>query len=402
MVNLSTVRDIFRRFPNCSVIAKKNGFFTIKAFQDLYYLSIKDVEEYLSVKTQLKNPLETSVYFPTYYEQAVTVGTMRSSRLFYDNDLIELKSHDGVTNISVGYITSLFCLNLIDRDDVPFNIRRYIRPGYSPRGEKSKPGLGNMFRIRSVRITTSPDVPYSCDQKYLLRCCESGLFNLAYSSGTSIGLSQSWERSYYWLRNKRHEAAQFPLRLYNSELTAFYHLAMGSESLILSYLALYKILEFFFTSSSEQDLHQRVKEKLIQPDFHHTKAGKLRDLVSVIRKYDQKMDECKMLQTVLSHYIDKADMRIWIEQFESDQGKHYSCDQILFGDGFKVDMSDDQLLFSIAKRIYHIRNALVHNKEGEILDLPRFSGHRKGYNMKTLEVSDAKERPDALQSGVQA
>lgn len=36
------------------------------------------------------------------------------------------------------------------------------------------------------------------------------------------------------------------------------------------------------------------------------------------------------------------------------------------------------------------------------MDLPRFSGHEKGYNMKTLEVSDAKERPDALQSGVQA
>ena len=37
------------------------------------------------------------------------------------------------------------------------------------------------------------------------------------------------------------------------------------------------------------------------------------------------------------------------------------------------------------------------NAYGAGVDLPRKSGHMKGYNLKTLEVSDAREKPEAVQ-----
>ena len=148
-----------------------------------------------------------------------------------------------------------------------------------------------LVRVQTVRVETEVDDPISTNNKRLHALCDAALFHVAYGWGLGISLSISWERAYYRLGLRRKESVQFPLRTYNSGLLSYYHLAFGSDSLILAYLALYKILEYFFTSASEGLLHSKMSEKLVEPDFLHTKPKKLRELVKTIRAHDSRMDE---------------------------------------------------------------------------------------------------------------
>ena len=192
-----------------------------------------------------------------------------------------------------------------------------------------------------------------------------------------ISLSTSWERAYYRFGLRRGESVQFPLRTYKSELLSYYHLAFGSDSLILAYLALYKILEYFFTSASERLLHSKMSEKLVEPDFLHTKSKKLRELVKTIRAHDSRMDEKRMLVTVLSDLFDPEELRNWIIGHNADNGDYYTTEHQVFSEPVRIDISDDQLFSTIAHRIYHIRNALVHHKEGEVSRFIPFSGQEE-------------------------
>jgi len=378
MATLREVKDLFKNLSEAKLSAKSQGFFKLKIRDQECKIADKDIDLYISFKDSFKNQPDTSIFFKSYYEHVVSIGSaVRFSRFLRDGEPIELENQAKNVSIKIGYMSTLFLLYLLNKTDLSPNIKRHIRPSPIFSRQKEEIEIGHLFRIRTAKVSTLPDVSFANNQKYLNMLCKSSLYNIAYCNGTSISLSESWERSDYWLGAKRSETAQFPLQIYNSELTAYYQLAIGSDSLILSYLALYKVIEFFFTSSSEKELHQHVKERLIQPDFHYAKPIKLRELVQTIRKYDQRMDERKMLVTVLQHYIDKDEIRSWITQFETEYGKYFTVDQTIFDQAFKIDTSDDQLCHTIANRIYHIRNALVHSKEGEISRFIPFAGQEK-------------------------
>lgn len=78
------------------------------------------------------------------------------------------------------------------------------------------------------------------------------------------------------------------------------------------------------------------------------------------------MDELSALKLVLSAHFDKASLREWIDQYEAAHGPYFSTEATLFGSTFRLDTSDATIVPNLASRIYAIRNALVHNKEGEV------------------------------------
>jgi hypothetical protein len=207
---------------------------------------------------------------------------------------------------------------------------------------------------------------------------EASLFNFAYASGTAVSLSSSWGRSFFWLGRGRRAVPQFPRRTYNHELVAYYQLALSSESLLLTYLALYKVLEYFFTSASEQALHELLQGKLVAPDFNHSKPRKLREMVSLVRRFDQKMDEGRMLTTVLKRYFEPEELRNWIADREAEgNAPYFTASNTVLGLEQRVDTSAASIHASIAKRLYAIRNALVHHKEGEDSKFIPFSGQEE-------------------------
>jgi hypothetical protein len=209
-------------------------------------------------------------------------------RLFRDSDEITLTHEQTGFKVKISPISPKFIMNLTDTDTMHRDFRRLSmmrRPILRGRDEVA---LGDLFaRIISVKVTAPTGHAFYGNPKQLKSIAESSLYNVSYGYGVGLVPVKSWERSLHFLDTGKKETVQFPLRTYNHELVAYYQMALVSESLILSYLALYKILEYFFTAASEHLLHEKIKEQLVAPDFLHTKANKLRDLAKVIRKFDQ-------------------------------------------------------------------------------------------------------------------
>ncbi len=343
-------------------------------------IKASDFNTYIGLKKSPHQSTETSLFFPGYYEHAVEIQGRGPGayRLFRESDDITLKHEQTGFQLTVGPISASFIMSMTDTDLMHRDFKRLTlmrRPILRGRDNVT---LEDIFaRTLSVKVFAPSGHTFHGNSKQLKTIAEAGLYHVSYGHDVALIPIKSWERSLHFLDGRRREAVQFPVRTYNHELIAYYQMALSSESLILSFLALYKILEYFFTGASEHLLHEKIKEHLVAPDFSHTKVGKLRELAKTVRKFDQRMDERRMLQTVFEQHIDKDSLRTWIEDFDKENSNYFGTERDLFGDPSKIDLSEAQIYPSIGNRIYHIRNALVHNKEGEVSRFIPFSGQEK-------------------------
>lgn len=339
-----------------------------------------EFDDYLQVKSSVHQSTSTSMFLPGYFEQAIELHGRRTPpfRLQAEGDELALTHEQTGFRAEISPISPRLIMRNTDSDTVDKDFRRLVmmrRPSFRGREEIS---LVEAFsRILSVKVQAPEGHSLRTNFKQLRAIAEAALFHIAYGYGVGVVSIQSWERSLHLLNVRRNETVQFPLRSYNHELVAYYQMAMSGESLILSYLALYKILEYFFTAASELLLHEKIKEQLVSPDFSHTKVTKLRELAKVVRRFDQRMDERRMLQTVFEQHIDREQLRLWIEDFDRENSGYFTTERELFGEPHRIDLSDNQIFPTVCLRIYHIRNALVHNKEGEAARFTPFSGQEK-------------------------
>lgn len=369
------------------VLEEREGFFfgklsSIGTGALEFKVSVSAVDDFLKVKDTLHSDQETAIFHPGYYEQAVeTTGPGPAMlRLFRrDRTGYLLTSPDNSITIDLSPASESFLFHVGSTDAFKMFRRRIIglRLGMDRRGreEGETPQLRDYFgRVLTVKVKAMGDDGHGVSKGKLRDLAISGLFNISFATGVGLTMSASWERSIYRLGRGRGEEPQFPRRTYNKELTAYYQLALSSDSPILAYLALYKVLEFFFTSASETVLHKRLADKIAHPDFTHKSAGQLRQIASMVRKFDQKMDEQRMLATVLEQNFMADEISTWVADVESAAGVYFTQPQTIFGQSMTLDTNAEGIYSSLAARIYFIRNALVHNKEGELARFTPFSG----------------------------
>ncbi|MGO9346611.1 MAG: hypothetical protein ACLPZJ_09540 [Terriglobales bacterium] len=374
-MNLETAMGLLRAIGG--EVKEVNGGFIFKVFDQQYLIKKDELNCYLERKSALRKNTETQLWYPGYYEHVVQFEGIAPKRLIRrgNEDVLSVKSSDG-TVIEIGRPSPLFCISLTDADEMHKELRRFaLRPIY--RSEPGPRSLSDLFRLYTIKVATAPDTSLGRNPSRMHELAEAAIFHFAFGKGLPISFTKSWERTYYWLGRKDSEEVQFPLRIYISELVSYYNLALATDSLVLGYLALYKVLEYFFTSVSENALHQKVREQLVAPDFAHTKAKKLRELVKAIGQFDMRSDELEALKLVLSAYFEKAGLRRWVEEYERTNGLYFTKEVEVFNSKMKIDLSDNTVIPNIATRIYTIRNALVHNKEGEISRFIPYTGQEE-------------------------
>lgn len=382
MASIKEIRHLLRHI-GVTVRRKKEGKFPFTYKNKDFTINESDVDQYLALKENLSSPKETSISADYYYEHVVDFQGFRGMPPRFRmgrEDALTVENREKTEKISLTTISPLFIFHILDKEEPNTDFLRYLmRPmmmGRYRNGE-TETDICSVFRVFTIRLEVDPTEGRRIPEKQREPIAESALFNFAYNHGFASILSQSWEREYFRLGKRRSDVTQYPLRTYKSDLMAYYQLALSSESMILAYLALYKIVEYFYTSSSEKVLHKKLQDKLVLPEFHHTKPKQLRELASLVRKNDQKTDERKMLIHVLEEYFDPADLKDWIEDYESESSEYYTKPQVIFGEEHKVDLNENQIIPTIASRIYHIRNAIVHNKEGELSRFIPFSGQEQ-------------------------
>lgn len=381
MASIKEVRHLLRHI-DANVERKSKGRFPVVYRNNRFTVKESDVDKYLSLQSDLRFGAETSIGTSHYYEHAVEFQGFRGMPPRFRmgrGEALELENKDQTEKISLGIISPILLFAILDQDEPHRDVMRFLmRPIMSRyRDHDEEVDITHLFRIYTIQISIDRENGKPITMKKGEGLAESALFHFAYNHGFASILSQSWEREFFRLGRRRSEVTQYPLRTYSSDLLAYYQLALGSESMILAYLALYKIVEYFYTSASEKVLHGKIKDKLVLPDFHHTRAKQLRELVSLIRKNDQKTDERRMLINVLEEYFEAEELKDWLDDFEADGENYYTTQRELFGEKHKIDTAENQIFPSIASRIYHIRNAIVHNKEGELSRFIPFSGQEQ-------------------------
>ncbi|HCI13601.1 MAG: hypothetical protein A2063_07495 [Gallionellales bacterium GWA2_60_142] len=318
MTTPTDVKTLLRALNPTEVISEGDDFVVTIGSTAIKIIGA-DVDAYLTAKPSLAHTSDTSLSAPGYQEQVVDIqgrGPL-SWRLFRESEELSLKHPNNGFEITVGPVSTNLVFSLTDSDAIAKDLRRAVMMRRNPYREKENLNLRDLFsRIISVKIRAPSGHALFNNSRQLRALAEASLYHIAFGYGVSIIPIQSWERSFYSLETRKKEVVQFPLRTYNSELVAYYQLALGAESLILSYLALYKILEYFFTSAAEHVLFDRVKEQLVAPDFSHLKTGKLRELTKTIWRFDQKMDErkrvspeCCAKQSICPQYIMTAKVK---------------------------------------------------------------------------------------------
>lgn len=377
---VSTTEDLknaLRALSIEEIIEDDDGNFAGSFRGSRFLLPKTEVEQYFAVRSLLRRGTETQVSAPGYYEHVIQFEGVRPRRM--REDPVVLENQAKTTTIEVGRPSTTFCLMLTDVDTLSREFRRVALPVGLNRviNPSSSRGLGDFFRFSTIQLRTDPQSALGRAPTKMHELAEAAAFHVGYGRGISISFTKSWERTYYWLGRKAAEAVQFPLRTYNSELVSYYSLALSSDSLVLGYLALYKILEYFYTSASETALHGKLRDVLVAPDFLHTKPKKLRELAKAVRQFDNKVDELATLRLVLSSYFSVQELRDWLTSYESENGQHFTCEVDLFSNKMRVDTANDSIVPNIASRIYTIRNALVHNKEGEVSRFIPFSGQEE-------------------------
>ncbi|MBA1209446.1 hypothetical protein [Pseudomonas fulva] len=374
------VQDVLRAL-RANWVEEFDGGVKLSIRGSVVVVTTQELELYKAYKSSSGQNGETSIFSDGYFEQAIEVHSNGPGayRLFRDDRTIVLDHDQTGFQIELSPISSCFVMSLADTDDMSPDLKRLIltRTGHGTRG-RGEVTLSEFFsRFMTVKVRAPEGHAYRKNAKQLRLIAEAGLYHISYGSGVGLVALKSWERSLFYLANSRTEDVQFPLQTYNLELVAYYQMALGAESLVLSYLALYKILEYFYTEASEHVLHRKMKEHLVAPEFSHSKVSKLRELAKVIRSFDSKMNEKAMLQTVLEQHVDKENLRSWVESFEGESGSYFTTALEVFGKPTRVDLADNQIFPTISTRIYQIRNALVHNKEGEESRFTPFAGQER-------------------------
>lgn len=355
-----------------------DGAVTLSVRGEVLSVTAEELDEYKKFKESPKQVTETSIFFEGYYEQAVEIHGYgpNSFRMFRESRTITLKHDQSGFMIELSPLSATFIMRMTDSDEIDKDFRRATMYKSMTRSG-SRRGLRDLYgRFMSVKVFAPADYAHRKSAKQLQSVAESGLYHISYGNSVALVPLKSWERSFFRI-SSRSETVQFPLLTYNQELVAYYQMALGAESLVLAYLALYKILEYFYTDASEHILHKKLRDHLLAPDFSHAKVGKLRALTKLVRNFDSKMNERVMLQTVLEQHVDKEALRDWIEKYQVESGVDLTVEQDVFGKPNRIDLSDNQIFPAVGARIYQIRNALVHNKEGEESRFTPFSGQER-------------------------
>ena len=82
-----------------------------------------------------------------------------------------------------------------------------------------------------------------------------------------------------------------PRRKYKNELVSHYQMALVSESPYLEYLSYYHVAEYFFDSIIDEDIINRVKDKITMPNFSYKRDRDIKELIKIVTKNTQIKNE---------------------------------------------------------------------------------------------------------------
>ena len=332
---------------------------------------IKKIEEDLSNDFSFN---ELMLWNPTTFEIAVQVqDRLRMPPFRPDRTMYTVSEHN--LDFAVSLATSKYIFALLSYSATHPEYVLDFSPVRTYRQEKaaSLDEISEGFRIFTVKITSNK----SHSVTEFKRMLHAYLFNISFNHNITFSIAD-FSESRRTNRSAGRRAGQlFPYKAYNQELTTYYHQAVSTNIPFTQYLAYYHVAEFFIQSISEQDAFQEIEEYITRPSFSPYKKEDIKRFYNMIKKKmrEQREDgvwnEKTGLLLCLKKYVPDLDaLKNDIDTIDSSAINHYKSNLVEFADDSqKIDFSEteEKLYMNIRDRVYSVRNAIVHSKEGDRL-----------------------------------
>ncbi|MFF0062654.1 hypothetical protein ACFYRC_14035 [Streptomyces sp. NPDC005279] len=243
------------------------------------------------------------------------------------------------------------------------NRRRYMNRDREPLPH----GLGRFTTIRISGISTTR---HDEALEILNRISGAVFFELDLQYGVAPRLAPSWtsERARMGSRlqqEKAQEAPRNPQNQYPEKPLSLYWYGRSSAGIpLLEYLAYYQVLEYFFPSFSHRDTLEKLRNELLDPRF---RPDEDRNLVRIINLASGRGkgfgSEREQLRSTIGGCVTEGHIRDFIESSDT-LSEHFSGKQKI-KDVAHLNIEDmkNDLLTSLANRVYDIRCRIVHAKE---------------------------------------
>ena len=300
-----------------------------------------------------------------YFEQWVSI---QGSFSYREGKMAKEDRENGfyyeISEPSLEYILALFQNNLkFIREYAPLHIllKRFLEKE-SMKEIKFEYIVKNFLRIITLKIKSEKALSYKTFHKLFI----SFLFHLNHNLHLPIVGHRLMDIRRI-IRIKRYRRLSLnnidvPKRRYDPELVYYYQQALSSlytNSIALEFLSYYHIIEYFYENIFEENLMDNVKSLFTVRGVFHKNRKNLKKLVKLIQKHNEK----DMLQLVLKKFLD-------INRLIQDLNNHDKTYYLyLLRNSVKFakapPLNQNKIFETLAARIYTVRNALVHSKEGE-------------------------------------
>lgn len=175
----------------------------------------------------------------------------------------------------------------------------------------------------------------------------------------------------------------FPLQTYDTIPTDLLLLAFGFNYLpSLKFLFAYQALEFFFIRANRREAFTKIRQTICNTNFNPENENDISALFGVMKTHwvNPAKEEVKQLSSLIRLHVGFDSLNEFLTEDQQIR-EHIAKPNAVTDVIVLPTMNPDQLITEVAKRLYSIRNAVVHAKEDE-------QGVRKIIYPQTVEEQD--------------
>lgn len=341
-----------------------------------FHITKEDITEYANsaqfISTLEVAPVECGICSSTYREQMLQfIDRRRPYFGLRDKVFLFGNSDDGSLYVEIGYASKQF-INFFRFDKTYLQLSFERLPIVSSHSSEMSDIRKRLYTPITIRVYNIPETITKAALARSSAIIESCLFELSYLKHLHVRLAEEWP-----IRERRlHGAKRFefsepiqgyqlslPIAGFNSDIISFYQLGMSSDIPVLQFLAFYQVMEYFFVTVSNEQLYNKLSLQLKDPKFNTTHRY-LNRLIQEVLEHRSITDETEMLKSVLSKFIDEAELIKFIQAYEDYLGERlYTKKRDVFGEEVEVKLATGHVIGNVSKTIKAVRNALVHSSD---------------------------------------
>lgn len=322
----------------------------------------------------------------TYYEKAVRSqdNTRFPSIRFNDEEQFSTNEHGYklcISKASPEYIFMLICevasTDAVDADFF-FSARHRISRGFEI---SSYQDFCDNFCFLTAKIISEEEVKHTEFTKMIA----SYFFNISYNHNIVFSTINFSERTHQPSRRRLQRNGQlFPYKVYNNELIKYYNQAASATMPMTKYLAYYHVAEFFFQTIAENDAYETIESIITHPSFSPHNKDSIKTFYKKVKqimrnqKEEGVWEEKNALLLCIKKFVpDLERLKNSISDIDPNAISYYQNNHIPFAgneqndnesskDKVKINFNDspDAIYSTIRNRVYLVRNAIAHSKEG--------------------------------------